>query len=203
MNRHVSLGRSRTILLLAAAIALSPGCRRPTDAETRNFTPVLSTFDADDEGWTVLGDADPPVWQPTGGNPAGFIAARDRAEGESWFWIAPAKFRGNMAGAYGRWPMFDLRQDRLTENYATDDVVLVGGGLTLSYNLPTDPSTAWTPYRVALEESGWVNAATGSAATRQEMQSALASLTELRIRGEFFRGTDEGDLDNVTFGAPR
>jgi hypothetical protein len=35
------------------------------------------------------------------------------------------------------------------------------------------------------------------------MQSVLASLSELRIRGEFFRGTDEGDLDNVTFGAPR
>ncbi|CAN5347997.1 hypothetical protein BH24GEM3_BH24GEM3_15500 [soil metagenome] len=154
MKRYVSFGRTGAILLLAGAIALSPGCRRPTDAETRNFTPILSTFDADAGGWTVLGDAEPPVWHPSGGNPNGYVSARDRAEGEGWFWVAPAKFRGNMAGAYGRWLMFDLRQDRLTENYAADDVVLVGGGLNLRYNLPNDPSTAWTAYRVALEENG-------------------------------------------------
>lgn len=203
MNRYVSLARSRTLVLLAAALALSAGCRKPTDAERFDFTAVQSTFDADGEGWTVLGDAESLVWRPTDGNPNGYIAARDRVEGDNWFWVAPAKFHGNMRGAYGSWLMFDLRQDRITQNFAPDDVVLVGGGITLTYDLPNDPSTAWTAYRVALEEAGWVEAAARTPATREQMQTVLTSLTELRIRGEFFRGTDEGDLDNVTFGAPR
>lgn len=202
MKRHISSVRSRAVpLFLLAAICSAPACRRPLDAG--DFTPVTSSFDNNDEGWTVLGDALPPVWRSEGGNPGGYVAARDRAIGEGWFWIAPAKYRGDMSGAYRRWLMFDLRQDRLTQNYANDDVVLVGGGITLRYDLPTDPSTAWTAFRVALEENGWVNADTGAPATRQEMQAVLRSLTELRIRGEFFRGTDEGDLDNVAFGAPR
>jgi hypothetical protein len=93
---------------------------------------------------------------------------------------------------------FDLRQSSTESQFDGDDVVLVGGGLTLIYDTADNPGTDWTSYSVVLDETGgWINENTGEPATQQEIQNVLADLTALRIRGEFVEGADTGSLDNV------
>ena len=64
-----------------------------------------STFDADDEGWTVSGDAQGgsviPDYLAEGGNPDGYISAKDNVTGGVWYWKAPDLYLGDVSGAYG------------------------------------------------------------------------------------------------------
>jgi len=78
-------------------------------------------------------------------------------------------------------------------------VILVGGGISLDYNLSSNPGMTWTPYSVPLSETGWTNV--GMPVTQQVMMTVLSSLTDLLIRGEYINGPDTGGLDNVTLNA--
>ncbi len=211
MSSRISFVRPACALLLPVVVVGSlSGCNSP--AGPAPFPAITSTFETGDDGWTVIGDAEGPVWSANGegpfgpaggGNAGGYIYAVDRAEGDTWFWVAPAKFHGNVSGAYGYLLKFDLVQDQITNKSNNDDVVLSGGGITLRHNLDNDPGTAWTTYSIELVERRWRNVETGSRATRDELETVLRSLGELRIRGEFFRGPDTGGLRNVVFGAAR
>jgi len=166
-------------------------------------SPILasSTFDTGDDGWTVVNDAYPPVYYAQGGNPGGYISATDKMQGSYWYWRAPSKFYGNVSAAYGKALTFDLKQSSTASQADQDDVILVGSGLTLVYNTSYNPGTNWTAYSVLLSETvGWVNKATGQTATQSELQSVLAYLSDLQIRGEFVVGADTGSLDNVILG---
>ena len=96
---------------------------------------VESRFDdtaAGLDGWTTLNDATNLTYVASGGNPGGFAQATDRGLGTVWYWVAPAKFRGNQTAKYGGTLSFDLRQSPATNQFAfADDVVLSGGGLSL------------------------------------------------------------------------
>ena len=60
-----------------------------------------STFDNDDEGWTIAGDADPtPELSGSAGNPGGHICATDQVGGDIWYFIAPQKFLGDASRVY-------------------------------------------------------------------------------------------------------
>jgi len=157
-----------------------------------------STFDTDDDGWKVMGGAAGPAYQSSGGNPGGFISANDVSGGD-WYWVAPEKFLKDKSAAYGGILTFDLTLSPTDNPYEASDVVLVGQGITLVFDTPYDPERVWTAYAVLLSESAeWINDDTGQAATREEMTQVLSSLSELRIRGEFARGSsDTGGLDNV------
>ncbi|MGB0384154.1 MAG: Ig-like domain-containing protein [Ardenticatenaceae bacterium] len=159
---------------------------------------AASTFDANNEGWTIAGGASGPSYSPTGGNPDGYISASD-APGDYWYWQAPAKFLGDLSSAYKGKLSFDLRQSKTSDQFDLEDIILVGGGLTLVYDTPVNPGTTWTSYTVPLDETaGWKkDTLNGSAATQAEMLAVLSSLTTLRIRGEYAGGADTGDLDNV------
>lgn len=96
---------------------------------------------------------------------------------------------------------FDLKQSRINMQFDWDDIVLVGGGVTLVFDTPYNPGTNWTVYSIPLHESaGWKNKATGLPPTHAEMLAVLSSLTELRIRGEYEVLADTGCLDNVVLG---
>lgn len=167
--------------------------------------PVISTFDADSEGWTTSIDAEgnpTPTWVATGGNPGGHIFARDGLDSVKWYWYAPQKFLGDVSSAYGSALTFDLRQSSEVNPTNDADVILVGAGMTLVFDTPYNPSRAWTAYRVPLVASGgWKkDSLQGPAPTQGEMLAVLRSLTDLRIRGDYIFGQSVCNLDNVVFG---
>lgn len=204
MSRKIGLA---AVLLVAMALLL-PGATGATHVATqpdaKGAALAASTFDSNAEGWTVIGDAITPVWQATGGNPGGYLQAIDEVGGDTWFWVAPPKFLGNKAATYGGMLSFDLRQSAIEDPFWDLDLVLEGGGLTLAYDFPADPGTAWTSYAVILhEEVGWRRWGDEVVpATAADMQAVLADLIALRVRGEFQNGEDTGSLDNVILSGP-
>jgi len=162
-----------------------------------------SDFSINDEGWLVSGDAtsSAPTYVGTGGNPGGYLNATDLTVGGVWFWDAPAEFLGDKSGAYGFSLTYDLRMRGSGPLFDDSDVILDGGGLSL-HLAPTPPvpvNVPWTVYSALLSDAeDWhVGSSGGPAATQSQIQTVLASLTRLRIRGEFITGSDNGDLDNV------
>ncbi len=161
---------------------------------------VQSTFDSDDEGWTIVGDGDGPTYNATGGNPGGYISSTDQASSEYWYWQAPAKFLDDQSAAYGRTLSFDLVQSVTDDQDDQDDVVLVGDGITLVFDTSYNPGDTWTHYVVTLHESaGWLNSSTGLAPSSIEFTQVLTNLESLLIRGEYRVGDDTGGLDNAAF----
>lgn len=169
---------------------------------TAAFAGAASTFDTNDEGWKLSGDSTTsiPSFIAAGGNPGGYIHGTDVTIGGVWYWLAPAKFLGNNSTSYGQTLSFDLRMRGSGPLFDAADLVLAGGGVTLVYDFATFPGTpAWTHYSVNLAETaGWrVSTLGGALATKAQVQTVLGATTELRIRGEFITGSDNGDLDNV------
>jgi hypothetical protein len=164
---------------------------------------AFSNFNTNAEGWTTFGDGSTVLWNSTGGNPGGHISATDNLQGDTWFFVAPAKFLGNASAAYGEFLSFDLRQSVTTSQYNDRDVILIGGGIALFYDTPVNPaSLTFTSYSIPLvAAAGWRSGSfSGPAATEAEMETALGGLTALRIRGEYSGGLDVGYLDNVVLG---
>lgn len=162
---------------------------------------VVSTFDADDEGWRITGDAQSgsalPTHHFTGGNPGGYISATDDVMGGVWYYKAPAAFHGDYTAAYGTQLGFGLKQSSLDNQFDSVDVYLRGGGLELTYDTPNNPGTDWTSYSLALTEvGGWQLG--GAAPTQAQVLQVLGNVTDLQIRGEFVTGSDIGSLDNVS-----
>lgn len=182
--------------MLAAALAAGLFATAPAGAD------VVSTFDNDDEGWTVSGDAQDgsvtPDYHSTGGNPDGYISADDDVAGGTWYFDAPAKFLGNQAGAFGNTLSYDLRQSATSSPFNNEEIILAGNGTTLIYN-HAHPGTDWTSFSVTLNDSaGWtIGTGGGAAATDSDIQNVLSDVTALRIRGEYRSGADTGSLDNV------
>ncbi len=183
-------------------------------------TAVKSTFDTDSEGWVsktllypnpgsppdILGTQE-PNYSLTNGNPGGFIGVADPdgslPVGNTQYWSAPAKFLGNQAKAYGGSIAYDLIQSPTANPYSQEDVILVGGGLTLVYDNPINPNQTWTNYKISLFETGWkLNNLSGPAASQSQMRAVLSSLSAMYIRGEYELGPDSELIDNVILRVP-
>jgi hypothetical protein len=196
--RHGAFCITATVLLLSAG-----SCRKsPADPTS---LPVTSSFNQNGEGWTVVGDGT-MFHNATGGNPSssGYIFSIDRVEGIPFYFDAPGKFRGDLSAAYGRLLTFDLvwSETSPSQSLDADDVILRGGGQTITTQLPMRPGTSWTSYSIRLDEAGaWVLQGTDQPATSAQIQNVLKSLESLRIRGEFRWGPEQGGLDNVVLGA--
>lgn len=160
---------------------------------------VASTFDSDIDGWSFIADVKEFNWVGDGGNPGGYVEAVDYAYGDVWYFIAPEKFLGDKSAYAGGTLSFDLKQDPIVSQFNADDVVIVGNGITLALSTAENPGLDWTHYQVALDTSAdWrIGSSTGEVATQAEIETALADISALRIRGEYVSGTDTGGLDNV------
>ena len=165
-----------------------------------------SGFVTDVDGWVISGDAQStsvkPDFSGTGGNPDGLISAKDDVTGGVWYFVAPAKYLGDNSSIAGKALKFDLKVDKVPTNPFNDiDVKLIGGGVTLVFDTPNNPTEQWTSYAVPLTAAGWkVGKLSGAAATDADMTNALKDTTALWIRGEFNEGPDTGSLDNVQWG---
>lgn len=83
---------------------------------------ATSTFDSEAEGWSA-----------TGGNPGGNVFIDDLTTGGVTYFIAPALFHGNFAGAFGTQLTFDLMQRYPGgANQFNDEDVILSGGCPLS-----------------------------------------------------------------------
>lgn len=184
--------------LLVAAVAAVGLSSTPAGA-------TVSTFDVDDEGWMIVGDAQGgsanPTYNSTGGNPGGHISATDDVTGGTWFFSAPEKFLGDRTGAYGTELTFDLIQDSTSSQYINTDIWLRGATLNLAFDTSYNPGRDWTSYAIAIDENaGWrVGVIGGPMATQSDIMAVLQDVRALEIRGEFRTGGDRGGLDNVVF----
>jgi Bacterial Ig-like domain/Laminin B (Domain IV)/FG-GAP repeat/RTX calcium-binding nonapeptide repeat (4 copies) len=166
---------------------------------------VESRFDTNADGWILIGDAQPdtflPEYRTSGGNPGGHIVASDQPAGFTVQFLAPPKFLGDHASAYGQFLTYDFK-DNLPGPVLSpaNDVTLSNGSLTLILDT-ANPNKFWTAGRYLLHESaGWKNIVTGEVATATEIKSVLSSLSMLLIRGEYIDGGERAFLDNVVFG---
>lgn len=181
--------------LRISALAFLFAASLPTLAAT-------STFDSDAEGWSAQGDIEGPLtWSATGGNPGGNVFIDDLTTGGVTYFVAPALFHGNFAGAFGTQLTFDLMQRYPggANQFNDEDVILTGGGLTVVYDTANNPvNNGWTSYSVPLSPTGWrLNTLSGSAPTEEQFLAVLSNLSSLRIRAEYQTGADVGYLDNV------
>lgn len=172
-----------------------------------------STFDANDEGWTLNGDASGKIeLRSVGGNPGGHVCGKDSTNGDIWYFIAPSRFLGDASKLYGLRLTWDLKQDQMYQQVSGRDVIIQGTGLTIVYNLKATPGREWTAYEAhldAMANSGWRVDQPGGGnpnnfplATEDEMKSVFRNITSLRFRGEFTDGPDSACIDNVFFGIP-
>ena len=71
--------------------------------------------------------------------------------------------------------------------------------MTLAFDLPENPGTAWTAYTVPLRAgAGWkVGDGKGKEATEEQIRDVLSNLKTVKIRGEYREGEDTGGLDTV------
>jgi len=186
------------------------------------FADVTSTFAFSSEGWVSVMLAYPQPSAPptplgsspytpnygTYGTPAEKgVSLLDpdgnSATGNTQYWSAPAKFLGNQAQAYGGSIAYDLIDTNVGDGpYAEEDAILVGGGLTLVYVLPMadwpDGTTNWKRITIPLTEAGWtISSPSGTAATADNLKTALASLKHLYMRAEYQLGPDTAYLANV------
>lgn len=163
---------------------------------------ITSTFDDGTEGWTITGDpqSETPEHFATGGNPGGYILGRDAPSGQVWRWSAPADYHGDLSAYFGGTFSYDIFQSTTSGQFNGDDVIISSGNLTITYSANDNPGTTWTQYQVTLSTlSPWrINNGEGPLASDIQIQSVLANVTELRIRGEFASGSDSGGLDNVS-----
>ena len=194
--------RSRWIAVAAGCVAILAVEVAPASAAD---VLARSAFNTSAQGWTAVGDtASPVTFMATGGNPGGYVTVDDSATGGVMYWQAPAAFLGDKSAAYKGILRFDLRQSVNSDQFDTDDVILSGGGLTLTYNTATNPSLdpSWTRYTARLVKTGWYDQGAAAPATAADMQTALASISSLRIRAEYQTGPDNDDLDNPLIRAP-
>ncbi|MBL8178547.1 MAG: PEP-CTERM sorting domain-containing protein [Bryobacterales bacterium] len=169
-----------------------------------------NTFDAGTEGWSaaavnpasagynVVGAA-PAVFQPAGGNPGGYAETDDLDTNDTMF-VAPGAYLGNLLAALGGSLTYELLYTGALD-YNSNDLVIKGGGIVLTYNRPIPPLSpnTWTSIAVTLAPgAGWSNHGTGNAATLADFQTVFANVTDFWILAEYTNGVVETTgLDNV------
>ena len=165
---------------------------------------VVSTFDADDEGWQTcniafgLGTATvdnfhPAGYSATGGNSGGALITDDEAPWQ--FFAAPSKFLGDVSSATRlSFDTFSSDNDGL----AYPAVVLVSGTTAL-YRLGDPPGPDWTSTEILFSGSAWSldwNPG-GATVTDAQVQNVLSNLDGLYIEADWFSGNETTGLDNV------
>jgi gliding motility-associated-like protein len=180
---------------------------------------ITSTFNANAEGWTTPNDADATIsYSATGGNPGGMVFGNPfvipLGAGNFYvpfYFVAPATYIGNRSSYYNGTLRYDIQQSTTgTPNQYAEVTIADNGGVTLYY-FPTTPNQppaapAWTRYSVVFNNAlgFWktTNSATGLAAGETQIQSVLAGLASLQIRGLYRDANTTNRLDNVTFTPP-
>ncbi len=168
-----------SLLMIGAALFLSQsGCPSSRPGETAL---VGSTFTRGDEGWRMLGgdfaEPTPPVWS------GGMV----RAEGNGpWVWVAPAKFHGDYADAYGGTIAFEWEFKHSSASLTDIPLVIGGAGLTLEWRnrIHRWDDNACRSFSARLDASDvWFDADADVRATEEQLRAVLGDVTLLYVRG--------------------
>ncbi len=195
-------------LVLAAAALVTARA----EAQVPGAPLAESSFVSGAEGWlsitlpypsalppTILGTYS-PTWVSSLG---GYIKLNDPdgsgQTGNAQYWVAPAAYLGDRSAAYGGSLELDLANSSTYPAFTQEDVLLIGGGLTLVHALGGAPVPAFTHFSIPMSETGWtVGAIAGPPASAQQMQCVLSAVEHLYIRAEYLNGPDTEFLDNVS-----
>ncbi len=169
--------------LACLALATGPVCAQ-----------VLSTFDADTEGWFVEGDGD-ASWSSGIGLPAGSLQVNDDATGDLNILYAPPAFLGDWSAATALDSLAcDHRFDRFSGTIFADrayfyEISGPGGRARALVPVLTQPELAWEHRAVALVESDWM-------LDEGTWNALIANVTSLSIVAEYVDGDEVNHFDN-------
>ncbi|MEQ9491210.1 MAG: LamG-like jellyroll fold domain-containing protein [Alphaproteobacteria bacterium] len=163
---------------------------------------IVSTFDDDADGWTVINDSPGVEFVAEGGNPDGHIQASDLGTGGIYSFAAPAKFLGDKSAFSGGTFKFDTRTDSVSP-VPNSALILQGAALTLVAITPS-PGAAFETVSVSLDTAtDWrVGSGSGAVATQAQIDAVLSDLTAIHVPGEYGGDLDTGSLDNVQMTPP-
>lgn len=157
---------------------------------------VESTFGTDLEGWQNLSDG--VIGWSALGNPGGSARMLDQGVGGTYYFVAPAKFRGAKAAYFGGWLTWELNTDH-DDGWGPSfaDVELVGTAASLYLQLPRPTTNQWDGRAARLDTTfAWrVGSLSGPLASGPQIQSVLQNLVSLRLRGEY----DSTSTPNTSF----
>jgi DNA-binding beta-propeller fold protein YncE len=169
-------------LIVALALFLAPGAASAQ---------VSTTFDADLEGWTIVGD-NTHFWNPTGGNPDGCLEVPDDASGPWSVAVAPSAYLGNWRDMT---PSDSLSYDVLflptagTTGNPPAVLRITGPHGSARFNMSI-PDSQWVHISAPLDSSYWtVESGTWS--------QILRSVTKLDVAVEYRSGDETVRIDNV------
>ena len=151
-----------------------------------------------------------PEYESTGGNPGGFIKESD-AGADTWYFVAPSTWSGDMSGYIGGTLSYDIIILLALQSYFSDKDVIIWGGdpsvntspylsWTSGIEPPTPPGQAWTPFSVQIN-SGNFTLHTFAGGPTATFDSIMADVYAIHIRGEFIGANDTEGIDNVSLQA--
>jgi uncharacterized protein (TIGR03437 family) len=164
---------------------------------------LISTFDADTDGWgrnfpesplpgSTVGDgASFADWVSLGGNPGGYLRMNDSNGDLQDGFVAPPKFLGNLAALVNPRIEFDYRHVTGAESIFTLRVRILANGGVFDWTSTEPPTASWVHYRLPL------NSATFRRFAGQEsLEQALTNVQRIEITADQTIGAETNGVDN-------
>ena len=153
---------------------------------------IVSDFNSGADGWTAFDAGTNDYhsnWQNAGGNPGGYLQGFETdPQGGTGYYIAPAKFLGNLSAYAGGTLSWDIKVITGTAYFNDVDLIISGGGSSASWSSNINPvGQGWYHLEVQLNQ----------ATLGGNLATILSNVTKLQIRGEYIGGGETEGLDNV------
>lgn len=117
---------------------------------------------------------------------------------ESWYFVAPPTWSGDLSWAYGGTFTVQLEHTEIppaARRYDAPDIVITARcGHILSAHLDLQRARAAGGQAVPLREAAWVDSRTGAAPTRLALLGTLAHVRDVKVRGGFMFGFESTRL---------
>jgi len=167
-------------------------------------TPVTSTFDTDTDGWgrnyppssvagSSFGDSSSALsWLNEGGTAGGVLVLNEPGAAADDYFVAPAKFLGNLAALQGPVLEFDYRHAGNPSGVGPLVVRLLGAGSSFRWVGAFPGPGGFQHYRVPLDGAYFVREF-GTASFAQMM----AGVQRIEISADQSAGSETDALDNV------
>jgi|LGVC01.1.fsa_nt_gb hypothetical protein len=157
---------------------------------------IVSTFDADLEGWTWDSIFATVQHRSSGGNPGGYFRMEDIAPSAPFTAIAPNKFLGNQSGLNNGTLSMDLRLLIVPDEFDFESFGTVkftgSGGLMAQHDLVSGrPATSWITYEAPLTAATW-------GVSEADWATLLSEVTQIDISLAAGAGLSASGFDNFS-----
>jgi hypothetical protein len=159
---------------------------------------LVSSFDANAQGWTSNPPEGALTFSPAGGNTGGYIQILDTGQGDM-IALAPVSWRGDLSALLGGVFSFDAlnvnSQSVAPSNFGVVTITGTAGSVTRALAGPGSPldDGQWHSFSAALTSALW----------GANLSAVLANVTSVSINTEFHAGATEiAGLDNIAMSGP-